>query len=162
MLYIARSQKIKISFTAFIEDLRGGRTVCRIPEFHTRFPGAQWVPPLATARPSSLTSARQKKFGGICNLRMDDTNPHQGRHGYVEPLEPTGGFDWAVILRPDYFEKTYAFAGLITKGLAYVCELTPEQFREYRGRPDPPPVSPTGPAGRRVSDLFRRMRAGIP
>ena len=108
-----------------------------------------------------------EKYGGMCNLRMDDTNPAKEDTEYVEAIQEDIhwlGFDWAdrFFYGSDYFEKTYAFAEeLIQKGLAYVCELTPEQFKEYRGDLTHPAVSPF--RDRPVEEslaLFRRMRAG--
>ncbi len=108
-----------------------------------------------------------EKYGGMCNLRMDDTNPAKEDTEYVEAIQEDIhwlGFDWAdrFFYGSDYFEKTYAFAEeLIQKGRAYVCELTPEQFKEYRGDLTHPAVSPF--RDRPVEEslaLFRRMRAG--
>ncbi|MBQ5813743.1 MAG: glutamine--tRNA ligase, partial [Clostridia bacterium] len=89
-----------------------------------------------------------EKFGGICNLRMDDTNPAKEDVEYVDAIQEDIhwlGFDWGdrFFYGSDYFEKDYEYAvELIKKGLAYVCELTPEQFREYRGDLQKPAVSP--------------------
>ena len=107
------------------------------------------------------------KFGGLCNLRMDDTNPAKEDTEYVDAIQEDIhwlGFDWGnrFFYGSDYFEQTYQFAEeLIQKGLAYVCELTPEQFREYRGDLTHPAVSPyrDRPIAESL-DLFRRMRAG--
>ena len=107
------------------------------------------------------------KFGGICNLRMDDTNPAKEDTEYVDAIQEDIhwlGFDWdnRFFYGSDYFEQTYQFAEeLIQKGLAYVCELTPEQFKEYRGDLTHPAVSPyrDRPVEENL-DLFRRMRAG--
>lgn len=108
-----------------------------------------------------------EKYGGLCNLRMDDTNPTKEDTEYVEAIQEDIhwlGFDWdnRFFYGSDYFEKTYQFAEeLILKGLAYVCELTPEQFKEYRGDLTHPAVSPyrNRPSEENL-DLFRRMRAG--
>ena len=108
-----------------------------------------------------------EKFGGLCNLRMDDTNPAKEDTEYVEAIQEDIhwlGFDWGdrFFYGSDYFEKTYELAEeLIQKGLAYVCELTPEQFKEYRGDLNTPAVSPyrDRPIEENL-DLFRRMRAG--
>ena len=107
------------------------------------------------------------KFGGLCNLRMDDTNPAKEDTEYVDAIQEDIhwlGFDWGdrFFYGSDYFEQTYQFAEeLIQKGLAYVCELTPEQFKEYRGDLTHPAVSPyrDRPIAESL-DLFRRMRAG--
>ena len=79
---------------------------------------------------------------------MDDTNPAKEDTEYVDAIQEDIhwlGFDWGdrFFYGSDYFEKTYELAvGLIKKGLAYVCELTPEQFREYRGDVTTPARSP--------------------
>ncbi len=107
------------------------------------------------------------KFGGLCNLRMDDTNPAKEDTEYVDAIQEDIhwlGFDWGdrFFYGSDYFEQTYQYAEeLIQKGLAYVCELSPEQFKEYRGDLTHPAVSPyrDRPIAESL-DLFRRMRAG--
>ena len=108
-----------------------------------------------------------EKYGGMCNLRMDDTNPTKEDVEFVEAIKEDIhwlGFDWGdrFFYGSDYFEKTYELAEeLIKKGLAYVCELTPEQFKEYRGDTDTPAKSPWRDRPIEESlDLFRRMRAG--
>ena len=107
------------------------------------------------------------KYGGLCNLRMDDTNPAKEDTEYVDAIQEDIhwlGFDWGdrFFYGSDYFEQTYQYAEeLIQKGLAYVCELTPEQFKEYRGDLTHPAVSPYRDRPMEESlDLFRRMRAG--
>ncbi len=108
-----------------------------------------------------------EQFGGICNLRMDDTNPAKEDTEYVDAIQEDIhwlGFDWGdrFYYGSDYFEKTCEYAEeLIQKGLAYVCELTPEQFKECRGDLTHPAVSPyrDRPAAESLN-LFRRMRAG--
>ena len=108
-----------------------------------------------------------EKFGGMCNLRMDDTNPTKEDVEFVEAIQEDIhwlGFDWGdrFFYGSDYFEKDYEYAvELIQKGLAYVCELTPEQFKEYRGDLNTPAVSPyrDRPIAESL-DLFARMRAG--
>ena len=107
------------------------------------------------------------KYGGMCNLRMDDTNPAKEDTEYVEAIQEDIhwlGFDWddRFYYASDYFETMYQFAlELIKKGLAYVCELTPEQFKEYRGDVNTPARSPYRDRPVEESlDLFQRMRAG--
>ena len=100
---------------------------------------------------------------------MDDTNPTKEDAEFVEAIQEDIhwlGFDWGdrffSDLLFDYFEEDYRQAvGLIKKGLAYVCELTPEQFKEYRGSIGVPAQSPyrDRPVGEKL-DLFARMRAG--
>ena len=108
-----------------------------------------------------------EKYNGLCNLRMDDTNPTKEDVEFVEAIEEDIhwlGFDWGdrFYYGSDYFEKDYEYAvELIKKGLAYVCELTPEQFKEYRGDLNTPAVSPYRDRPIEESlDLFARMRAG--
>ena len=105
-----------------------------------------------------------EKFGGLCNLRMDDTNPAKEDVEYVEAIQADIhwlGFDWGdrFFYGSDYFQQTYEYAlELIRKGLAYVCELTPELFKEYRGDTSHPAVSPyrDRPVEENL-DLFQRM-----
>ena len=108
-----------------------------------------------------------EKYNGLCNLRMDDTNPTKEDVEFVEAIKEDIhwlGFDWGdrFYYGSDYFEKDYEYAvELIKKGLAYVCELTPEQFKEYRGDLNTPAVSPHRDRPIEESlDLFARMRAG--
>lgn len=108
-----------------------------------------------------------EEFGGITNLRMDDTNPAKEDSEYVEAIQDDIhwlGFDWAdrMYYGSDYFQQDYEFAvELIKKGLAYVCELTPEQFKEYRGDINQPAKSPWRDRPMEESlDLFERMKNG--
>ena len=108
-----------------------------------------------------------EKYNGLCNLRMDDTNPTKEDVEFVEAIKEDIhwlGFDWGdrFYYGSDYFEKDYEYAvELIKKGLAYVCELTPEQFKEYRGDLNTPAISPYRDRPMEESlDLFARMRAG--
>ena len=108
-----------------------------------------------------------ERFGGICNLRMDDTNPTKEDVEFVEAIQEDIhwlGFDWGdrFFYGSDYFDEDYRIAEeLIQKGLAYVCELSQEQFKEYRGTPGVPARSPYRDRPIEESlDLFRRMRAG--
>ena len=108
-----------------------------------------------------------EKFGGLCNLRMDDTNPAKEDTEFVDAIAEDIhwlGFDWGdrFFYGSDYFAQTYEYAvELIKKGLAYVCELTPEQFREYRGDVNTPARSPyrDRPIAESL-DLFQRMKNG--
>ena len=110
-----------------------------------------------------------KKWGGICNLRMDDTNPAKEDTEYVDAIKEDIhwlGFDWEdrFFYGSDYFEKDYEYAvELIKKGLAYVCELTAEEFRDpkYCGDLTHPAVSPYRDRPIEESlDLFERMKNG--
>ena len=109
-----------------------------------------------------------KEFGGDCHLRFDDTNPAKEDQEYIDAIKSDVhwlGFDWAGEVRyaSSYFDQLYAWAvNLIEQGLAYVCDLTPEQAREYRGSlTEPGRNSPF--RDRSVAenlDLFARMKAG--
>ena len=108
-----------------------------------------------------------EKYNGLCNLRMDDTNPTKEDVEYVEAIQEDIhwlGFDWGdrFFYASDYFEKMYECAvDLIKKGLAYVCQLTPEQMRDMRGDVGTPAQSPYRDRPIEESlDLFQRMRAG--
>ncbi len=106
--------------------------------------------------------------GGLCNLRFDDTNPIKEEGEYVEAIKEDVqwlGFDWAdrLYFGSDYFEQMYEYAvQLIKAGKAYVCDLDPDQMREYRGTlTEPGKNCPY--RDRSVDenlDLFERMRAG--
>ena len=108
-----------------------------------------------------------KKYNGICNLRMDDTNPEKEDTEFVDAIKEDIrwlGFDWddRFYYGSDYFEKTYELAEqLIRNGDAYVCQLSAEEFRSYRGDLSKPAISPwrDRPAEESL-DLFRRMRNG--
>jgi len=108
-----------------------------------------------------------EEFGGTCNLRFDDTNPAKEDMAYVRAIQEDVrwlGYEWHSLRHAsDYFEVYYLAAEkLIMQGDAYVCDLTPEQVREYRGTlTEPGRESPW--RNRSVEenlDLFRRMRAG--
>ena len=108
-----------------------------------------------------------KKYNGTCNLRLDDTNPTKEDTEYVDSIMEDIkwlGFEWdKVLYASDYFPIIHECAiKLIKKGLAYVCELTPEQMREYRGTfSEPGKESPY--RNRSVEenlDLFMRMTNG--
>ena len=107
------------------------------------------------------------KYNGLCNLRMDDTNPAKEDTEFVDAIKEDIhwlGFDWddRFFYGSDYFEETYRLAEqLILNGDAYVCELSAAEFSEYRGDLQKPAVSPyrDRPIDESL-DLFRRMRAG--
>ena len=153
---------------AFVEaDLApGGRFAGQT--IHTRFPPEpNGYLHIGHCKALCIDFGTAEKFGGICNLRMDDTNPSKEDNEFVEAIQEDIhwlGFDWddRFFFGSDYFEKDYEYAvELIKKGLAYVCELTPEQFREYRGDVNTPAVSPWRDRPIEESlDLFARMRAG--
>ena len=149
------------------EDIApGGRFEGR--QVHTRFPPEpNGYLHIGHCKALIIDFGTAERFGGICNLRMDDTNPAKEDTEYVDAIKEDIhwlGFDWGdrFFYGSDYFEQTYEYAEeLIKKGLAYVCELTPEQFREYRGDVSTPARSPWRDRPVEESlDLFRRMRAG--
>lgn len=89
-------------------------------------------------RAISINFGIKEKYNGRCNLRMDDTNPAKEDMSYVEAIKRDIswlGYEWdKLTFGSDYYEQTYRYAvELIEKGLAYVCDLSPEQIREYRG-----------------------------
>ena len=146
------------------EDLAEGRYT----HVHTRFPPEpNGYLHIGHCKALLIDFGTAKKYGGECNLRMDDTNPAKEDTEFVDAIKEDIhwlGFDWGdrFFYGSDYFEKTYQFAEqLILHGDAYVCELTPEQFRDYRGDLTHPAVSPYRDRPVEESlDLFRRMRAG--
>ncbi len=135
---------------------------------HTRFPPEpNGYLHIGHAKAIFVDFGTAKKFGGICNLRMDDTNPSKEDVEYVDAIKEDIrwlGWDWGDRFHyaSDYFEDMYNYAvALIEKGLAYVCELTPEQTREMRGSVGVPAQSPYRDRPVEESlDLFARMRAG--
>ena len=135
---------------------------------HTRFPPEpNGYLHIGHAKAIFVDFGTAEKYGGLCNLRMDDTNPTTEDVEYVEAIQEDIhwlGYDWGdrIFFASDYFEKMYEYAvELIKKGLAYVCELTPEQFKEYRGDVNTPARSPFRDRPIEESlDLFARMRAG--
>ena len=135
---------------------------------HTRFPPEpNGYLHIGHCKALCIDFGTAEKYAGLCNLRMDDTNPTKEDVEFVEAIKEDIhwlGFDWGdrFFYGSDYFEKDYEFAvELIKKGLAYVCELTPEQFKEYRGDLNTPAISPYRDRPIEESlDLFARMRAG--
>jgi len=153
---------------AFIEEdiAEGGRYAGKT--VHTRFPPEpNGYLHIGHCKALIIDFGTAEKFGGMCNLRMDDTNPTKEDVEFVHAIQEDIhwlGFDWGdrFFYGSDYFEKTYQFAeDLIKKGLAYVCELTPDQFKECRGDLTTPATSPYRDRPIEESlELFRRMRAG--
>lgn len=135
---------------------------------HTRFPPEpNGYLHIGHCKALTIDFGTAEKYGGLCNLRMDDTNPTKEDEEFVEAIKEDIhwlGFDWGdrFFYGSDYFEEDYRQAeGLIKKGLAYVCQLTPEEFKEYRGSIGVPARSPYRDRPIEESlDLFRRMRAG--
>ena len=148
------------------EDQRTGRHGGRV---HTRFPPEpNGYLHLGHPKAVCLNFWVAEEFGGLCNLRFDDTNPMKEDVEYVEAIQEDIrwlGFDWAdrLFFASDYFEKMYVYAeALISNGRAYIDSLSADDIREYRGTlTEPGRNSPyrERPADESLS-LFRRMRAG--
>lgn len=136
---------------------------------HTRFPPEpNGYLHIGHAKAALLNYGLAEKYGGLFNLRFDDTNPTKEDVEYVESIKEDLawlGCKWddRLFYASDYFERLYEYAvRLIEKGLAYVCDLSPEEIREYRGTlTEPGRESPyrNRPVAENL-DLFRRMRAG--
>ncbi len=148
------------------EDLRANRFGGRV---HTRFPPEpNGYLHIGHAKSICLNFGLAQEFGGLCNLRFDDTNPTKEDIEYVESIMEDVrwlGFDWEdrLFFASDYFEQLYEWAvQLIKAGKAYVCDLSAEEVRAYRGTlTEPGRESPY--RNRSVAenlDLFERMRAG--
>lgn len=158
--------------TNFIDDFvkedmaLGGRTEGM--QVHTRFPPEpNGYLHVGHAKAIYIDFGTAERFGGVCNLRMDDTNPTKEDVEYVDAIKEDIhwlGYDWGdgFFYASDYFEDMYKGAEeLIEKGLAYVCELSQDEMREMRGDLTTPARSPYRDRPKEESlDLFRRMRAG--
>jgi len=149
-----------------IEDIRSGRYGGRV---HTRFPPEpNGYLHIGHAKAICLDFGIAEEFGGLCNLRFDDTNPTKEDVEYVEAIKEDIrwlGFDWddRCYYASDYFEQLYQYAEqLIMIGKAFVCDLSAEEIRRTRGTLTEPGIeSPY--RNRSIEenlDLFRRMRAG--
>jgi len=150
---------------AVIEDVRAGR----YSRVHTRFPPEpNGYLHIGHAKAICIDFGIAAEFGGKCNLRFDDTNPVKEEVEYVESIMQDIrwlGFDWEdrLFYASDYFERLYEYAAkLIRKGKAYVCDLSADEVREYRGTLTEPGTE--SPYRQRTVeenlDLFARMRAG--
>ena len=161
--------KVGLDFirTRITEDNASGRFGNRV---HTRFPPEpNGYLHLGHAKSICLNFGVAREFGGLCNLRFDDTNPAREGDEYVQSIlqdlkwlgaEPNGG----IFYGSDYFERCYEYAEqLIKEGKAYVDDLTREEMQEYRGNDAGKPSRPSPYRDRTPEenlDLFRRMRAG--
>lgn len=171
-MFEEKQERGEVVSTSFIDDIvieelkPGGR--CEGRQVHTRFPPEpNGYLHIGHAKAIYVDFGTAERFGGICNLRMDDTNPTKEDVEYVDAIQEDIkwlGYDWGdrFYYASDYFEAMYEGAlELIEKGLAYVCELTPEQMREMRGDLTTPAQSPYRDRPKAESlDLFKRMRAG--
>jgi len=148
------------------EDLKKNKYGGRV---HTRFPPEpNGYLHIGHAKSICLNFGIAEEFNGLCNLRLDDTNPIKEEVEYVESIKRDVswlGYDWQdrEYYASDYFEKLYEYAvELIKKGKAYVCDLSPDEIRQYRGTlTEPGRESPY--RNRSVEenlDLFERMRRG--
>lgn len=148
------------------EDLRNGRHGRKL---NFRFPPEpNGYLHIGHAKAICLNFGLAAKYNGLCNLRFDDTNPVKEDVEYVDSIKEDIhwlGFDWGKneFYASDYFDQLYDWAVLlITKGKAYVCDLSAEQISEMRGSPSVP-ATPSPYRDRSVEEnleLFRRMKAG--
>lgn len=148
------------------EDIKNGLPPSAV---HTRFPPEpNGCLHIGHAKAFCLDFGMALENGGLCNLRFDDTNPDKEDTRFVDAIREDVhwlGFDWGdrEFYASDYFEKLYSLAEeLIKNGKAYVCTLSPEAFKEYRGVPGQA-GKPSPHRDRPIEeslDLFRRMRAG--
>jgi glutaminyl-tRNA synthetase len=149
-----------------VDDLKTNKYQGRV---HTRFPPEpNGYLHIGHAKSICLNFGLAAEFGGKTNLRFDDTNPCKEEVEYVDSIIRDVrwmGFDWEdrLFYASDYFQQLYDWAvELIKKGSAFVCDLTGDQIREYRGTPTEP-GRPSPWRDRSVEeslDLFARMKAG--
>ena len=156
------------------EDLKSGR----FDRVHTRFPPEPngWLH-IGHVKAFFIDFELAKKFNGKCNLRFDDTNPEKEDQSYVDAIKRDigwMGYDWEdrEFYASDYYEYLYEMAvKIIKKGSAYVCDLSDQEIREYRGTavPDKNNITHTPPGknspyrDRSVEEnlaLFAGMKAG--
>ena len=149
------------------EELKeGGR--CYGKTVHTRFPPEpNGYLHIGHAKALEIDFGTAELYNGLCNLRMDDTNPTKEDEEFVDAIKEDIrwlGHDWGdrFFYASDYFDQMYGFAvELIKKGLAYVCELTPEQMKEMRGDTSTPAQSPYRDRPIEESlELFEKMKNG--
>lgn len=149
------------------EELKeGGR--CYGKKVHTRFPPEpNGYLHIGHAKALEIDFGTAELYNGLCNLRMDDTNPTKEDEEFVDAIKEDIkwlGHDWddRFYYASDYFDQMYGFAvELIKKGLAYVCELTPEQMKEMRGDTSTPAKSPYRDRPVEESlELFEKMKNG--
>ena len=160
-------EKLSNFLTEIIDaDLAEGK----VDTVHTRFPPEpNGYLHIGSAKAIFINYTIAKHYGGLFNLRFDDTNPAREDDEYVQSIlqdlhwlgaDPNGG----IFYGSDYFEKCYEYAEqLIREGKAYVDDLTREEMQEYRGSDAGKPSRPSPYRDRTPEenlDLFRRMRAG--
>ncbi len=165
---VNEAQRASIHFIkAIIEkDLSENKNNGRV---HTRFPPEpNGYLHIGHAKSICLNFGLAEEYNGLCNLRFDDTNPSKEEEEYVQSIKQDIrwlGFDWEdrEYYASDYYEQLYQYAlQLIEAGKAYVCDLSPEEIREYRGTlTQPGKESPYRNRSKEENlDLFKRMRAG--
>ena len=148
------------------EDVKNGKHGGRV---HTRFPPEpNGYIHIGHAKAICLNFGLAARYNGLCNLRFDDTNPCKEEVEYVDSIMEDVrwlGFDWGdrLFYASDYFEQLYQWAvQLIEAGKAYVCDLTADEIRQYRGTLTQP--GRNSPCREREAaenlELFQRMRAG--
>ena len=165
---VNRESEAKNFIHAFIEEdiAPGGRFEGKT--VHTRFPPEpNGYLHIGHCKALIIDFGSAEKYNGLCNLRMDDTNPEKEDTEYVDAIKEDIhwlGFDWddRFFYGSDYFQQTYEIAvKLIKEGLAYVCELNAEEFKANRGDIGVPAVSPYRDRPIEESlDLFERMKNG--
>ncbi len=149
-----------------VQDIKSGKHGGRV---HTRFPPEpNGYLHIGHAKSIALNFGLAAKYGGITNLRFDDTNPAKEEQEYVDAIRKDIkwlGYDWGdrEYYASDYFEQLYRMAiKLIKKGLAYVDDSTPEEIAHHKGTPTTK-ATPTPYRSRTIEenlDLFYRMRNG--
>ena len=162
-----RAESSNFIYNFITEDLAPGGQYQGMT-VHTRFPPEpNGYLHIGHCKALTIDFGTAEKYNGLCNLRMDDTNPAKEDTEYVDAIQQDIhwlGFDWGdrFFYGSDYFEKDYEYAvELIKKGLAYVCELTPEEFKANRGDIGIPAVSPY--RDRPIEEnlrLFEKMKNG--
>ena len=160
------SQPINFIRAIIAEDIKAKKYESRV---NTRFPPEpNGYLHIGHAKSICLNFGVAAEFGGLCNLRFDDTNPTREEVEYVEAIQEDVrwlGFDWdnRLYYASDYFEQLYQFAvQLIRKGKAYVCDLSPREMKDYRGTLTEP--GRESPYRNRTAEenlnLFERMKEG--
>ena len=153
---------------SFIDEDIGPGGRCEGMRIHTRFPPEpNGYLHIGHCYALNIDFGTAVKYGGLCNLRMDDTNPAKEDEEFVDAIKEDIrwlGFDWGdrFYYGSDYFPQTYELAvGLIKKGLAYICELSPEEFKTRRGDIGIPATSPyrDRPPEESIT-MFERMKNG--
>ena len=148
------------------KDIRENKNQGRV---HTRFPPEpNGYLHIGHAKSICLNFGLAAEYGGLCNLRFDDTNPIKEEMEYAESIKEDVswlGFDWAdrEYYASDYFEQLYQYAvQLVKEGKAYVCDLSPEEIRAYRGTLiEPGKNSPYRDRSVEENlDLFERIKSG--